>query len=202
MSTRVLINGYDTATALLPDGTVLVVGGSLGELFDPASGTFTSPARMIRPRDGHTATLLMDGTVLVVGGQYVAGGIPPPTAEIYHPTVSIPAPALLSLSGDGRGQAAIWHATTGQIASSDSPAATGEALSMYTTSLAEGGVIPPQISIGGKLAQVLFFGPAPGYPGYYQVNFLVPGGVSPGAAVPVRLTYIGRSSNSVTIGVQ
>jgi uncharacterized protein (TIGR03437 family) len=52
------------------------------------------------------------------------------------------------------------------------------------------------------MAQVLYFGAAPGYPGYSQVNFLVPDGVSPGPAVPVRLAYIGRSSNQVTISVR
>jgi len=35
-----------------------------------------------------------------------------------------------------------------------------------------------------------------------RVNFVVPAGVLPGPAVSVRLTYIGRSSNTVTIGVQ
>ena len=97
---------------------------------------------------------------------------------------------------------AIWHAATGQLVSAAAPATEGEVLSMYTTGLMEGGVIPPQVAVGGRLAQIQFFGDAPGYPGYYQVNFQVPAGVAAGSAVPVRLTYLGRSSNQVAIGVQ
>jgi uncharacterized protein (TIGR03437 family) len=123
-------------------------------------------------------------------------------AELYTPAMLVPAPALFSLGGDGRGQGAIWHATTGEIASASSPSVAGEVLSMYTTSLADRGVIPPQVAIGGRLAEVLYYGSAPGYPGYYQVNFRVPNGVAPGPAVPVRLTYLGRPSNAVTIGVR
>jgi uncharacterized protein (TIGR03437 family) len=165
---------------------------------------------MTTNRGGHTATLLSDGAVLVSGGfQFVGNPLDSSgyqavilaSAEIYHPAVLMPAPALFSLSGDGKGQGAIWHAA-GQVASHSNPAVAGEALSMYTTSLADGGVIPPQAAIGGWLAEVLYFGDAPGYPGYNQVNFRVPGGVRPGLAVPVRLRYIGRASNEVTIALQ
>jgi uncharacterized protein (TIGR03437 family) len=52
------------------------------------------------------------------------------------------------------------------------------------------------------MAQVLYFGDAPGYPGYFQVNFEVPPVTTPGSAVPVRLMYLNRSSNTVTIAVQ
>ncbi|SRR6266699_1663967 len=106
------------------------------------------------------------------------------------------------LRSDGKGQGAIWRATTGEVASPTSPAVAGEVLAMYTSSLIEGAVIPPQVVIGGRLAEVLYFGDAPGYPGYNQVNFRVPSGIAPGSTVPVRLSYVGRTSNAVTIAVQ
>jgi N-acetylneuraminic acid mutarotase len=67
--------GGHTAT-LLPNGTVLVTGGSRdpegplasAELYDPASGSWTAAGSMIEARVGHTATLLLDGKVLVAGG--------------------------------------------------------------------------------------------------------------------------------------
>jgi hypothetical protein len=209
-------------STLLPDGAVLVAGGETdscgsnfcmfagtvasAELYDPSTGSFTATGGMTASRELQTATLLRDGRVLVTGG-IAYGGIDIfygslSSAENYTPAALVPAPALFSLSGDGQVQGAVWHSATGEIASSSSPAVAGEALSMYTTSLAQGGVIPPQVTIGGQLAQVLYFSDAPGYPGYNQVNFLVPNGVAPGPAVPVRLTYLRRSSNEVTIAIQ
>jgi hypothetical protein len=193
---------------LLPDGTVLIAGTELvgggalasAEIYDPVSGTFGLTGSMVAARQSHKATLLNNGQVLVTGGFDFFPSITS-SAELYTPLALVPAPVLFSLSGDGRGQGAIWHAATGLAASPSNPADCGEILSMYTTSLADGGVIPPQVSIGGRLAQVLYFG-ASSYPGYNQVNFLVPGGVAPGDSVSVRLSYIGRPSNAVTIGVQ
>lgn len=198
-----------TAT-LLPDGTVLITGGlsinpqSAGfydflqsaELYDSRIGTFSFAGNMETARDHHVATLLNDGTVLITGGTQHRGavGVPIPSAELYTPPVLVPAPLLFA--------GAIWHAATGQVVSDTNPAVAGEALSMYTTSLVEGGVIPPQVVIGGRVAQILFFGSAPGLAGISQVNVRVPSGVTPGSAVPVRLTYIGRPSNEVTIGMK
>lgn len=75
-----------TAT-LLPDGRVLVAGGSPGrnlgdvasaEIFDPSEGSWTATGGMTRARGGgHTATLLADGTVLVAGSGT--------SAELYDP---------------------------------------------------------------------------------------------------------------------
>jgi len=62
----------------LPDGTVLILGGSSrsgdlgsvssGELYDPASGAFHSAGTLKVARDSHSATLLPNGKVLVAGG--------------------------------------------------------------------------------------------------------------------------------------
>jgi N-acetylneuraminic acid mutarotase len=71
-----------TAT-LLPDGRVLVAGGSQGdsvEIYDPRTNTWTYAASMNYGRNGHTTTLLPDGRVLVVGG-YVS-------SEIYDPATN------------------------------------------------------------------------------------------------------------------
>jgi hypothetical protein len=199
--------GYSTAT-LLPDNSVLITGrdasrvGGSAELYNPSTGAFSAANGMFpQSEEGHTATLLPNGAVLLAGG-WICCGFSVANAELYNPAELTPSPVLYSLSSGGLEQGAIWHAATGQIASASSPAVAGDVLSMYTTSLIEGGVIPPQIAVGAQPAEILFFGDAPGYPGYFQVNFRVPSGVAPESAVPVRLTYLNRSSNAVTIAVQ
>jgi len=193
---------YSAAT-LLADGTVLITGrritGSLvvtdspqdiAELYTTGNATFLSAGNIAA---AGTSTLLPDGSVLIAGGS---------SAEVFRPSVLIGAPKLVSTPEDGNSQAAIWHAATGRLVSIDAPAVAGESLSMYTSGLLAGGVIPPQVAIGGRSARIRFFGRAPGYPDFDQVNFSIPAGVVPGPAVPLRLTYLGRSTNEVTIAVQ
>jgi hypothetical protein len=207
----------------LPDGHALITGGSTwtastspsgqqimtyacclasAELYDPSGGVFTAAASMTSGRAGHTATLLPSGQVLIVGGGSGDNSPALAAAELYTPAQPTPVPALFSTSGDGRGQGAIWHASAGVLVSAINPATSGETLSMYTNNLIDGGVIPPQVAVGGRVAEVLYFGPAPGYPGYYQVNFRIPSGVGTGLTVPVRLSYLNRTSNEVNISVQ
>ena len=75
---------FSHAAATLPNGKILIVGGSDSadpsnttaepnplasvELYDPAAGSFTPAASMTMPRVGPTATVLGNGKVLVVGG--------------------------------------------------------------------------------------------------------------------------------------
>ena len=84
---------YGHAAALLPDGHVLVVGGSAtadptsalatAELYDPGTGTFRPTGSMTTARGLHTATLLPEGRVLVVGGHDGSQAVA--STEIHYP---------------------------------------------------------------------------------------------------------------------
>jgi hypothetical protein len=85
---------------LLPDGTVLVTGGSSGptfddythpvfpaELWNPTTGTWTTMASLTTYRGYHSLALLLpDGRVLSAGGQCgLADGCNVDTAEVFSP---------------------------------------------------------------------------------------------------------------------
>jgi hypothetical protein len=196
-----------SAATLIPDGTVLITGGQLpggsgdpgAELYLPAAGDFAPAGYMNQWRHSHTSTLLPDGTVLIAGGYSTWPGPANTSAEIFRPSVLEGTPVLLSLSGS---QGAVLHAVTHQVVSADNPAIAGEALEIYATGLIDRSVIPPRVAIGGRMAEILWFGNAPGYAGLNQVNARVPDGLAAGPAVPMRLSYLGRSSNEVTIGLR
>ncbi|MCY1081243.1 kelch repeat-containing protein [Archangium lansingense] len=89
--------GLNTARAfhtmtLLPDGKVLVAGGSdasnnllsSAELYDPATGTWTVVAGLGTGRASHTAVLLPGGKVLVAGGSGFDMALSA-SAEVYDP---------------------------------------------------------------------------------------------------------------------
>src|SRR5262245_8487882 len=90
-ATGSLTNARTVQTAtLLPDGKVLVAGGSQNgtvgdagaEVYDPTSGTWTATGSLATARFFHTATLLPDGKVLVAGGTLCCG-LTWDSAELY-----------------------------------------------------------------------------------------------------------------------
>ena len=81
---------YPSAT-LLSNGEVLVVGGyhrgsivAVAELYNPATGTFTTTGSLNTARYGHNATLLDNGKVLIAGGENTSGALA--SAELYDPS--------------------------------------------------------------------------------------------------------------------
>src|SRR5690242_14641997 len=126
------------------------------------------------------------------------------------------APALFSANGSGKGAGVFTHAN-GTIVQPSAPAQAGETLITTATGLGQtnppaqsGKVTPaspvaltiaqPQLTIGSKLAIIRFSGLAPGEVGSYQVNFTVPGDLTPGIYA-VTLTVNGVPSSSVSLPV-
>jgi hypothetical protein len=192
-----------STAAQLSDGSVLIVGSiqdsagplPMADVYYPVAGAFSPAGPMITFHNNHRATLLGSGQVLVTGG-------PSSNAELYQPPSVRAAPVLLTAPGGAPGQGAILHGSTQQVVSAANPAVAGEALEIFCTGLIEGSLIPPQVAIGGQMAEVLFFGDAPGFAGLNQVNVLMPANASGGGAASVQLTYLERPSNAVTLNVQ
>jgi Ca2+-binding RTX toxin-like protein len=95
------VRRYAAAAAPLPDGRVLVVGGSnttfpyflsSAEIFDPATGSFSSAGigSMSVPRSGAAAAPLPDGRVLVAGGlnSDSSGDHYLSSAEVFNPATN------------------------------------------------------------------------------------------------------------------
>lgn len=137
-------------------------------------------------------------------------------------TVAAAAPGVFTKDGSGTGQGLIFgtDASAAQnTADPTHPVKAGDTVMILCTGLgqvspavATGGPAPltPQssavnpvtVSIGGVTASVSFAGLTPGAAGIYQVNAVVPPGVSAGDQVPVVVNVAGQQSVPVTIAVR
>ncbi len=160
---------------------------------------------------------LTAGTRVAVVAKTTAGG----NSMLSVPevvTVSPAAPGIFSASSNGKGQGIILDVQNRLLDGKQASATAGQTVVIYCTGL--GAVSPaapsgqasplnplsqtigtPVVVIGGIAAQVAFSGLTPSLVGLYQVNAVVPAGVA-GAAVPVTITQLGVTSNTVTMAIQ
>ncbi|HTC36226.1 MAG TPA: hypothetical protein VK724_22790 [Bryobacteraceae bacterium] len=143
---------------------------------------------------------------------------------------SLPQPVLVAAtqpavftqnqSGMGEGVIVVLKANGTEFETAPSaPASAGDVLIVYCSGL---GAVSPSVpagmaasattlsyttntvtaTVGGQSAKVLFAGLAPDFAGLYQVNLVVPSGVTASTSVPVVLSVGGRSSVPVTVSIQ
>ncbi len=108
---------------------------------------------------------------------------------------------------------------TQYLVGSSTPTTAGDALVIYCAGLGnvnqpvDAGSVSPgsplamarntvTVTIEGISAQVLYAGLAPGFAGLYQVNVIVPSGVTTNASAPLVITAAGQSSPPAPIAVQ
>jgi len=131
-------------------------------------------------------------------------------------------PGIFTLDQSGSGQGHIYRALSDgsqRLADGPNAAAAGEVLVIYCNGLgltnppvSAGAAAPSSplavtanpvtVTIGGRNAAIAFAGLAPGFTGLYQINAVVPTGITPGPATPVIITVAGQSSVAVTMGIR
>ena len=178
---------------------------------------------------GKTLPLLFtsDGQINAV----VPYDLPPNASQqllvIRNNAYSVPEPVILADSGPAvftsNGKAGIIVGVrpdqSQYLVDAAHPASSGDALVIYATGLgpvnatiAAGAVSPSSplastrtpvtVNIGGKDASVFFAGLAPGFTSVYQVNAIVPAGLTPSAEAPLILTVLGQVSPQTTVAVK
>lgn len=173
-------------------------------------GTGFDPAHTQVMFDNTPATVFYAGpnqlNVLVPGGvkpnattslNVLANGSPA-GAGILNTVVA--APAIFAVS-NGTGQAAALN-EDGTVNSESNPLARGAIIVLFLTGDGQNGA-PVLVGVGGYPADVLYAGPAPGFPGLTQINARVPAGFLPNGSQPVVVTVGGASSQAgVTIALR
>lgn len=124
---------------------------------------------------------------------------------------------FFSAAGDGLGTVLAAH-LNGSLITATSPAVAGETIVLYASGLgslatsvpeyawptsADPTTVPVQVDIAGVQCAVLYAGAAPGIPGVYQVNIVVPlkTVTSAGANLRISQGYAQTHTNKVTIPI-
>jgi uncharacterized protein (TIGR03437 family) len=121
--------------------------------------------------------------------------------------VSAVAPGIFLLGNPPSG--AVTN-TSYQLIGASNPLARGQAMVIFATGLGEvqasGGLsvttAPVTALVNGVELPVQYAGLAPGFPGLYQVNVLVPATTAPGSGISLALKVGGQLSNAVSLVIQ
>jgi uncharacterized protein (TIGR03437 family) len=128
------------------------------------------------------------------------------------------APGIFSLDKNGIGPGAILHPDF-RVVTAGSPAKRGETIQVYLTGLgpvaptiADGapgrGAEPfnrttqtPKVHIGSKVGTVTYSGLAPGLPGLYQLNVVIPNDAPTGSAIPLAIETVEHFHDQVDVAI-
>ncbi|HYL76092.1 MAG TPA: hypothetical protein VEU96_17915 [Bryobacteraceae bacterium] len=205
-----LANGTAAASVLpldvtLAGATAVMAGNSLPAIFASNGQINTFVSAGITPNTSHQI-LVQRGVTLSVPISVDVG--PSEPAIFGYP-----------LPGDPPSQGAIVNAVSYAVADPATPVGAGDILAIFCTglgavdqSIPDGTGAPssppanttatPVVTVGGKPAHVLFSGLSPGFVGLYQIDAVVPTGVTPGNQVPVVISILGQTSPAATIAVK
>ncbi len=126
------------------------------------------------------------------------------------------APAIFSVSGTGTGDGVIVHSNN-TLVTSTNPAVAGETVVIYATGLGATSpsfatgtpanqtnttMLPVGVTIGGQPASVVYSGLTQGLVGLYQINAVVPSGLSGSQPVVITEGSQYSSPGGVTMSIQ
>jgi uncharacterized protein (TIGR03437 family) len=192
-------------------GATVVIAGEPSPMFYASSGQLNAAIPFdITPNTSQQLLVTRDTTISVPIPVDVAPAQP---AVFLAPVAGASSQgAIFAVRTTPNGQ-------TSFLAGPSSPATAGDTLVIYCDGLggvdktiAPGAGSPgspaastnaqPQVTVGGKGSTVAFSGLTPGLVGVYQINAVVPGGVTTGDQVPVVINISGQVSPPVTIAVK
>lgn len=169
------------------NGTTLDVGGQPAPLYfvSPTQINFVVPAAA----NGNNLTITREGS----------------TSVTFTAQLALNTEGLFALGSTSK--AAALHAD-GTPIGTQSPAHPGETIELYGTGMGIRNpailapAVLPNVTVGGLLAEIQYYGPAPIYPGLDQLNITIPSDAPTGPAVAIIVLSGSFSSNAVTIAIE